>query len=281
MATPLIDDQVRPAKVWPVCRVIVDQPATGTWNMAVDQALLDAAIVENIATLRLYRWSEPTLSLGYFQSLNDRHQHKASSTCNVVRRQSGGGAILHDRELTYSLALPAGHPLAHDATKLYAAFHGAIVELLTSRLDRAAADWKLAMNCEESRFTPADEPFLCFQRRARGDVLLVANRDCEKPAAPLLAYKILGSAQRRHRGAILQHGSLLLAKSPAAPELPGWQELTSQSLAIDELMTGVVRQMGRLVGEASEYSPLPVAIHQSAEAIQERRYMSRSWTTRR
>jgi lipoate-protein ligase A len=262
--------------------VIVDEPALGTWNMAVDQALFDAAIAENTATLRLYRWSQPTLSLGYFQCLNDRHQHKASSACDVVRRQSGGGAILHDRELTYSLALPASHPLARDATMLYSAIHGAFVELLKSRLERAAAaDWKLALHCEESRFTSADEPFLCFQRRARGDVLLAANRDSPKPAAPSLAYKILGSAQRRHRGAILQHGSLLLATSPSAPELPGWQDLTGQSLAIDELMTGVVRQMGGLLGVAREYSPLPIAIHQSAEAIQNERYMSRSWTARR
>ena len=75
--------------------------------MAVDETLLFDAAENGTATLRFYSWDEPTLSLGYFQRYADREQHTASRTCAVVRRQTGGGAILHDRELTYSLALPA------------------------------------------------------------------------------------------------------------------------------------------------------------------------------
>ena len=77
--------------------------------MGVDEALLMDAVENGVATLRFYQWSEPTLSLGYFQRYADREQHTASRNCAVVRRQTGGGAILHDRELTYSLALPANH----------------------------------------------------------------------------------------------------------------------------------------------------------------------------
>src|SRR5882724_9809402 len=87
-------------------RLIIDPPAHGAWNMAVDEALLESAAVDGIATLRLYQWSEPTLSLGYFQPAADRQTHPASRECPLVRRASGGGAILHDRELTYSLAIP-------------------------------------------------------------------------------------------------------------------------------------------------------------------------------
>src|SRR5262245_57717493 len=87
-------------------RLLSDPPAPGAWNMAVDEVLLTAAAASGQATLRFYTWNEPTLSLGYFQAAADRQQHAASLACTLVRRASGGGAILHDRELTYSVALP-------------------------------------------------------------------------------------------------------------------------------------------------------------------------------
>src|SRR4051812_36941289 len=88
------------------CRVLFDPPAEGAWNMAVDEALGEAAAETKIATLRFYGWSRPTLSLGYFQKHDERVAHVGSAGCELVRRASGGGAIVHDRELTYSLALP-------------------------------------------------------------------------------------------------------------------------------------------------------------------------------
>ena len=88
-----------------VLRVIVDPPADGAWNMAVDEALLLSDERTGL-TIRFYQWEEPTLSLGYFQSLAEREQHPPSVDCPMVRRASGGGAILHDRELTYSMVAP-------------------------------------------------------------------------------------------------------------------------------------------------------------------------------
>jgi lipoate-protein ligase A len=247
--------------------------------MAVDEALLAAAVDGGISTLRLYQWNEPTLSLGYFQRCEDRHQHAARSACAVVRRQSGGGAILHDRELTYSLTLPPGHPLAHDATALYTAVHNAFIALLAPRLESAkVSQWRLTLNDKASRFGTSEEPFLCFQRRACGDLLLVAKNDFAKPSAGLPSYKIMGSAQRRHRGAILQHGSLLVAQSPSAPELPGWNELTGESLPLDELAQDLVRQF---LGVDATPTELPAAIRDAARQIELNKYSSRSWTARR
>src|SRR5688500_9559950 len=97
-------------------RVITDPPASGAWNMAVDEALLESAATGSVATLRFYEWHEPTLSLGYFQPAADREQHAASRACPLVRRASGGGAIVHDRELTYSLAWPLRDVRAKAAT---------------------------------------------------------------------------------------------------------------------------------------------------------------------
>ena len=114
-------------------RLIIDPPRRGPWNMAVDEALLMDAVENGNATLRFYQWSEPTLSLGYFQRYADREQHAASRNCAVVRRQTGGGAILHDRELTYSLVLPPGHPLAAMRRSLYDAVHQAFIAALSRR----------------------------------------------------------------------------------------------------------------------------------------------------
>ncbi len=263
------------------CRLIVDPPASGAWNMAVDEALLDAAVGGNVATLRLYQWDEPTLSLGYFQRYEDRHQHAASSACAVVRRQSGGGAILHDRELTYSLTLPPSHPLTRDATALYTAVHQAFIQWLAPRLALAkVSDWQLKLNGHPSQLAPSEEPFLCFQRRACGDLLL-ESVDSAATKLASAAYKILGSAQRRHRGAILQHGSLLIAQSRAAPELPGWQELTGKPLPLGELVAGVLSQLVEVLGVDSELAGFPAMIRDAARKIEHSRYSSRSWTTRR
>jgi lipoate-protein ligase A len=263
------------------CHLIIDEPALGSWNMAVDEALLDAAVDGGAATLRLYQWDEPTLSLGYFQRYDDRHIHAASSACAVVRRQSGGGAILHDRELTYSLTLPPSQPLTRDATTLYTAVHHALIQCLAPRLASAKLpEWRLSLNSQPSRLAPDEEPFLCFERRACGDLLLESQDSAATKSAPL-AYKILGSAQRRRRGAILQHGSLLIARSRAAPELPGWLELTGESLPLDELVAGVVRQLVELLGVDSKPTELPAAIRGAARKIERDRYSSRSWTARR
>jgi lipoate-protein ligase A len=183
----------------------VDPPAAGDWNMAVDEMLLEAAAETGTATLRFYRWTPATLSLGYFQNAADRASHAASADCPVVRRASGGGALVHDAEVTYSLSLPTGHPLAADPETLYRRVHGSLVRLL--------GDLGFAAQLNERTVVPLGrEPFLCFERRATGDVLVGVHKIC-------------GSAQRRRRGAILQHGGVLLGRSTAAPGLPGLAEL--------------------------------------------------------
>lgn len=248
--------------------------------MAVDEALLEAAVAGSDATLRLYQWNEPTLSLGYFQRYDDRQTHAASRECAIVRRQSGGGAILHDHELTYSLTLPPGHPLGRDATALYHAIHNVFIELLSPRLPSQTPPWQLALNAADSRLPPSAEPFLCFQRRAKGDLVLRSS-EFAATNSETCTYKLLGSAQRRHRGAILQHGSFLISRSSAAPELSGWQDLIGVELSIAELSAGVVRQFCGKLGVELEPSKLPFAIRTAAQGIDREKYSARSWTARR
>jgi lipoate-protein ligase A len=216
------------------CRLYVDPPADGAWNMAVDEALLEQAADEGVASLRFYQWREPTLSLGYFQRYAEREQHAASRGAAVVRRLSGGGALLHDRELTYALALPASHPLARRSTDLYAAVHHALIEVLAARgvAARLYGDDAPSAN-PQSRDGRAEasgeEPFLCFARRTDADVVI------HMATAPAPA-KIVGSAQRRRRGAVLQHGGVLLEASLCAPELPGIAQLAARSLDVPDVV---------------------------------------------
>jgi lipoate-protein ligase A len=211
-----------PATVIKALRAIFDPPALGPWNMAVDEALLETAAASGQPTLRFYQWQEPTLSLGYFQVLDDRQRHTSSQHCPVVRRASGGGAILHDRELTYSVAVPQTVAQVSGARRLYEICHQTLIAAL-AEVGVSAALYRDCSAQQADAELPTDAPFLCFQRRTCFDVVVGDA-------------KIAGSAQRRRRGAVLQHGSILLARSPLAPELPGVQEAANIDIITADLI---------------------------------------------
>ena len=180
--------------------------------MAVDEVLLGSTAETGQPALRLYGWSAPTLSLGYFQAYADRCGHAASADCAVVRRLTGGGAILHDCELTYSLCWIGNGQGRPDVQWLYDAVHAAV------RAELAQLDLPADRSAEDSD----KAPFLCFQRRSKHDVVVRGA-------------KIVGSAQRRKKSAVLQHGSILLATSLFAPELPGLNDLSGGDLSGGDL----------------------------------------------
>jgi lipoyl(octanoyl) transferase len=195
------------------CYAYVDIARSGESNMAIDRRLLETSESLRCAFVRLYRWSTPTLSLGHFQASSDRNLHPASACLPSVLRASGGGAIVHDHEWTYSIALPVGRNHVGAATQLYDIVHDALVEGL-QRLGWDTAKWSpaCASGLNSVRATPDNQPFLCFNRRSCGDIVCAG-------------YKIVGSAQRRLGTSVLQHGSLLCAASQHAPELLGLAEL--------------------------------------------------------
>lgn len=180
-------------------RWLIDPPADGPTNMARDEAILQSVgRGEAPATLRFYRWSPPTISLGYFQSYGEyAAMAPPAGELAVVRRQTGGGAILHDLELTYSLVLPLDHAWisrAGGTVALYDHVHSAVAAVLadygvpTTRPGAGAPT-----GCSHGG------PFFCFESHSRFD-LLAGDR------------KLMGSAQRRTAGAVLQHGSLILKR---------------------------------------------------------------------
>jgi lipoate-protein ligase A len=215
--------------------------------------------------LRFYTWQQPTLSLGYFQAANDRQSHAASRDCPLVRRSSGGGAILHDRELTYSLALPS-QASAAAARRLYEQVHGSLISTLAGFGARAILYGDVA-ECESEK-CPAEEPFLCFQRRTCFDVVAGGS-------------KIAGSAQRRRGRAVLQHGSVLLAASPHAPELPGLAEIAQISLTASALAAAWACSLSDALAMTAVEAPLAADERQLAEGIVADRFGSPDFTHRR
>ena len=226
--------------------------------MALDEALLEAAAAP---CLRFYQWSRPTLSLGYFQAQADRQQHPQSRTCSVVRRSTGGGAILHHLELTYSLTAAIDHRFSRQHEHLYNQVHSALIEVLQ--------DWSVIAQLCTAAVTGGRPPFLCFQRRAVGDVVVGSS-------------KIAGSAQRRHRRGLLQHGSVLLRTSPWASELPGIAELTGQAIESDQLIPAWTERISRrlsiqLVPQAEASPPV---LKRAAE-LRRKKFERAAWTERR
>lgn len=260
-----------------ICQLLIHPPAGGAWNMAVDEALLCSVPALGVPCLRFYQWQRPTLSLGYFQNYSDRESHPHSAEVEVVRRLSGGGAILHDRELTYSLVLPKCHPLAQDTQQLYHSVHSCIIAVLQSQFDAGTESHQPTL-CDNPNKVPASqEPFLCFQRRSRGDIL-IRNREVDPSAK---APKIVGSAQRRRQGAILQHGSILLDRSPAAPELPGICQQTGQAFLPGQLLESLPSRLAAELGLELVESELSEQLIALAEQLELTKYSQPNWTERR
>ena len=226
--------------------------------------MLESVIADpSAAIVRTYAWSAPTLSFGYFQRLGDARDDPRMAEAPLVRRATGGGAIWHDRELTYAVALPSGHPLARRSTDLYEAVHRAIAGLLVERGIPARR------RGEAGARTVPQRPLLCFQDRAADDLLVEGT-------------KVLGSAQRRRSGALWQHGSLLLAASPTVPELRGISDLIrlSESAAPDAWAVPVRDRIVSALGFEATVRGL-TEVERAAVARIAATYRDPSWTARR
>jgi lipoate-protein ligase A len=185
---------------------IVTPACSGAENMALDEALMVRARETGMWTMRLYTWSRPTISFGRNQTARGRYDidRIRALGLDVVRRPTGGRAILHDREITYSVTAPVD-----GAGSLRESYHR-INQLLLLALRTVGAD--AAISTDGRASAPGVAP--CFAEPAPGE-LVVDGR------------KLAGSAQWRTEGALLQHGSILvdddqtvLATLSAASEPP-------------------------------------------------------------
>jgi lipoate-protein ligase A len=234
------------------CRVVVEpEPHDGVRNMALDEAILEAALERGECTVRWYRWQVATVSLGYFQPADAVRAHPELVGLPVVRRLTGGGAILHHHEWTYSCSVPPHHPLAEPATAIYVRVHEQVVNALSQRGIHAALRGQALADREGA--------FLCFGRGDPRDVVLAGH-------------KIMGSAQRRRRGAVLQHGSLLIRASEYAPQFPGVLDLVSEQGNINTMLDSpfigsLAESIGALFGEIDVCVGYPAPVEKRAKEL--------------
>ena len=174
-------------------RLLRTWDAPAGFNMALDEALL--AGDDPRPVLRLYSWEPAAVSLGYFQrhrEVLEYLERAGAAVPPLVRRLTGGGAIHHRDELTFSIAAPADHPLYRGPVReSYRRVHGALAQALAGRGVRAV---------ERGATTLAsDDPgsLMCFHRSSALDLAWNERKG-------------VGSAQRRRDGRVLHHGSIKL-----------------------------------------------------------------------
>jgi lipoate-protein ligase A len=175
-------------------RLIKNEAMSGAQNMAIDESILEA-VSAGIAppTLRLYAWSPPYVSLGYAQPYEDLAIERIRSrNWSVVRRPTGGRAILHTDELTYSVIAPSDHPdLTGGVIASYQRLSQALLRSLINIGLKVTVSPEVQLS-EQERVNP-----VCFEVPSSYEIE-VAGR------------KLLGSAQVRRRNGVLQHGTLPL-----------------------------------------------------------------------
>lgn len=171
-------------------KTLVTPPMTGPANMALDHALMERARRSGERVLRVYSWSEPTLSLGRHQMAKGRLDPEASRALGVslVRRPTGGRALLHHREVTYSVTAPL---LREDSVRDW---YAAINEMLLVALRALGVD---AQSARAGGRTPMPAMASCFAQPDEGEIMVDGR-------------KLVGSALLRQQDALLQHGSILI-----------------------------------------------------------------------
>lgn len=168
------------------------------YNMALDEALLNFVSRGEIdPVVRFYTWNPPTLSIGYFQRLSkeidiDKVKEKGYG---LVRRQTGGRGVLHDKELTYSVIVPEAHPdMPQTVTEAYRVISGGLLEGFKSL--GFDAHFAVPRSKEEREKLKQPRSSVCFDAPSWYELVVEGK-------------KIAGSAQTRQKGVILQHGSIL------------------------------------------------------------------------
>lgn len=229
--------------------------------MARDEHLMHAESARP-AVLRIYGWTPPTLSLGCFQRYGEVETlPEKLRAWPVVRRPTGGGAILHDREVTYCLCVDESIDVTGQAP--------AVLYDLVHRVWRdAIGDCGPPIEVAPDHLpfpSPRGGPFFCFAKPGRTDLIIGGG-------------KVLGSAQRRIPGRVMQHGSLLLGR--ASNDLPGADLGGPPAEMVERWIDRFVAALAdslQLTPQTSEWSAASLADAEARRA----RYADDAWTRRR
>lgn len=238
-----------------ILRLLDDTAAAPAWNMAVDEALLTLA---KEPTLRLYGWAPHAVSLGYFQRLADFADLPEGTP--IVRRLTGGGAIHHGEELTFSLVLDA-ELLPREVAASYALLHDAVITALA----------ELSVPCERvvqghgQSARPTNR--WCFADAGRDDLVTARG-------------KLLGSAQRRvqrPRPRVLHHGSLVLERPALTPFVAAVADASTTATLLPRLRTRLAARIASVLGLELRPGSRTAAETALALQLQTTRYENRAF----
>lgn len=250
-------------------RMLITNPLDGATNMALDEALMLRAERTGEAVLRIYGWSRPTLSLGRNQVARGKYDIEGACErgVDIVRRPTGGRAVLHHREITYSVTAPVS------AFGTLRESYAAINRLLIHGLRLLGVD---AMEADPRGVTPKPGILPCFVLPSKGEIVAEGR-------------KLVGSAQVREGGALLQHGSVLvdddqalassLLLTPAAPPPPPatLRALLGRAPGLEEVASAFASALPTVHDLARHEDPL--LEHDARRAAE--RYRDAAWTWRR
>ncbi len=259
-------------------RLIDTGPGAPAWNMAVDEALF---FLSKRPALRLYAWNPPALSLGYFQKIDDFAPEPARTLgVEIVRRSTGGGAILHEDELTYSVAARMGDmPFARRSIApqslspakaggtlwnldFYRTFHAVIISALgTLGVDAAERGDRVLASDE------GPEEY-CFAKSAAMDVVTGGR-------------KIAGSAQRRRGDRLLMHGSIFLGPNRLGPMSASAAEFAGGNVSFEEFAVLFSESAREVLGISFEEEDLTAEEKEYAKKIGAEKYGADWWTKKR
>lgn len=236
--------------------------------MALDHALA-TCLGEGEAVLRLYSWARPTVSFGRNEPSCDRYRAEAARRSGVdwVRRPTGGRAVLHDAELTYAVVAPIR--ALGGARAAYRAINEGLAEALISLGAPVAVS--------EQGATLALDSGPCFQAPAAGEVVAAGR-------------KLVGSAQARVEGALLQHGSIILGgdqslldelSGSGLGEPPATLHDLIGPVAVDEVADAVVVHMRERLSGGWSNGGYTTRERSAARRLEAERYANDEWTWRR
>jgi lipoate-protein ligase A len=264
-------------------RLITTPPARGAWNMAVDETILERVERCKVPpTLRLYAWDPPCLSLGRAQPFMDVNSARLQARgWEVVRRMTGGRAILHTDELTYSVAAPVDDPIM--AGSLLESYNRLAKALLA-----AVQDLGLLVEMKEGKAENGTPNPVCFEVPSTYEITVNGK-------------KLIGSAQARRKEGVLQHGSLPLTgdlgricQALAFPDEPAReaavQRLLERATTVEAVVgreitwesaaQAFVRAFEAQLGLKLEVGELSESELMRAEELVSEKYAHPSWTER-
>lgn len=256
---------------------LVHGPARGSWNMAVDETLMRGATSRGPA-LRFYRWTPPCLSFGRNQRARERYDLAgAPERIDAVRRPTGGRAVYHHRELTYSVTGPV------DQWGSLRRSYERINRGLKRGLERLGVPAGLASPAGRA---PGPSSRACFRDPLPGEVVAGGR-------------KLVGSAQWRSGGALLQHGSILLGDDQCLAESllvesgrkgPSMEEPEAGAASLSEFLRPlpsleeIIAALARALSEELELDLRRRKLSEAERSMAgelEARYRDDAWTWRR